>query len=681
VSVASDGTNRVMTSPDGVTWTNRTAAAANQWYGVVYGNGQYVAVSSSGTNRAMTSPDGVTWTSQATVSGGTWRSVTYGNGLFVAVAIATTGSTRIMTSPDGITWSGPVHISSVWNSITYGNGLFVAVAEGGTDRVMTSPDGVTWTARSASEANLWKAVTYGNGLFVAVSSDGTNRAMTSGKQFERIQIELKPSGSEGDGNGIYSDSDTIPPSTIATVNEYFGFQSITTSGAVLEFDDTGARTSISDPYAGSTITFTTDTLEIISPKIRFTADTLDASAVAEFIGFPTGSGGIDSTTARNTGATGEGVYSHEASNVLNFKKLVAGSGVTLTPADSSITIAATGSASPTVITPSTITSDQDNYSPTNWATATIVRISGDSMIRAITGFASAGIADGHEKKLINVGSYPVYIPGQHPDSQDSNRVNVGYDYMIFPGATCVLVYDNTANRWVITSEFRYNAKTQEYIAAPGSVTAGDWGEFIVPTVFSSGAVGTNVGTNNVFPSGFTLSTSTTASSGAYAGFPKTNAGSGTYGDSHQSIEAYVSLGHLSSGADTFFAAVRFVGGTSTGITNATNSIAIIYSHIYNSGDWSLVSIDNSGNASTFVDLQVAASIDVPILLRLEVDKGLSEARAYVNGTYAGRVTTNLPNSTSTAVNGGQIIIRRDGFDTGGTRTLRMHNLKLNYVFD
>ena len=45
----------------GVTWTPRAPEAeANQWRNVTYGNGLFVAVSSDGTNRVMTSPDGVT---------------------------------------------------------------------------------------------------------------------------------------------------------------------------------------------------------------------------------------------------------------------------------------------------------------------------------------------------------------------------------------------------------------------------------------------------------------------------------------------------------------------------------------------------------------------------------------------------------------------------------------------
>jgi hypothetical protein len=41
----------------------RTSAnETNTWSSVTYANGQYVAVADSGTNRVMTSPDGVTWT-------------------------------------------------------------------------------------------------------------------------------------------------------------------------------------------------------------------------------------------------------------------------------------------------------------------------------------------------------------------------------------------------------------------------------------------------------------------------------------------------------------------------------------------------------------------------------------------------------------------------------------------
>ncbi len=168
VAVSTDGTNRVMTSVDGVTWTAQSAAEANTWYSVTYGNGTFVAVSTDGTNRVMTSVDGVTWTAQTAAEANSWYSVTYGNGTFVAVA--GDGSHRVMTSADGVTWTArTAAAANSWRSVTYGNGTFVAVASGGTNRVMTSGDGVTWTAQTAAAANTWISVTYGNGTFVAVA--------------------------------------------------------------------------------------------------------------------------------------------------------------------------------------------------------------------------------------------------------------------------------------------------------------------------------------------------------------------------------------------------------------------------------------------------------------------------------------------------------------------------------
>ena len=83
----------------------RTSAADNNWYSVTYGDGLFVAVAYSREgNRVMTSPDGITWTSRASAADNTWRSVAHGNGLFVAVA-ETRSSNRAMTSPDLITWT------------------------------------------------------------------------------------------------------------------------------------------------------------------------------------------------------------------------------------------------------------------------------------------------------------------------------------------------------------------------------------------------------------------------------------------------------------------------------------------------------------------------------------------------------------------------------------------------
>ena len=185
VAVAYTGSgagNRVMTSPDGIAWTLRSSAADNNWHSLAYGNGLFVAVASSGIdNRVMTSPNGIVWTSRTSAANNDWNSITYGNGLFVAVSSTGIGN-RIMTSPDGINWTLQTSAAdNNWVSITFGNGLFVAVAYSGSgNRVMTSPNGINWNIRNSASDNNWYSITFGNGLFVAVASSGSgNRVMTS----------------------------------------------------------------------------------------------------------------------------------------------------------------------------------------------------------------------------------------------------------------------------------------------------------------------------------------------------------------------------------------------------------------------------------------------------------------------------------------------------------------------
>jgi hypothetical protein len=182
VAVNGSSTNRVMTSPDGITWTSRVSASGDDWHGVCYGGGLFVAVAfQGGSGKIMTSPDGITWTQRTAPASLKWRSVAYGNGLFVAVA-DDGGLSGVMTSPDGVTWTRRSHPTDKgWIYVTYGIGLFVAVSFTGTgNRVMTSPDGINWTSRATPLDSDWYCLDYGNGRFAAVAgASGASRVMTS----------------------------------------------------------------------------------------------------------------------------------------------------------------------------------------------------------------------------------------------------------------------------------------------------------------------------------------------------------------------------------------------------------------------------------------------------------------------------------------------------------------------
>jgi hypothetical protein len=193
VAVAYTGTNRVMTSPDGTSWTGgESSNEDNAWIGICWSPQLmlFVAVAESGTtNRVMTSPDGTNWTGrESSNETNGWISVCWSPELGLFVAVAQSGTTnRVMTSPDGTTWTGreSSNEDNTWYSICWSGelGLFVAVSPYGSNKVMTSPDGTTWTGTTApaNEENQWFCVCWSPelGLFLAVANSGTNRVMTS----------------------------------------------------------------------------------------------------------------------------------------------------------------------------------------------------------------------------------------------------------------------------------------------------------------------------------------------------------------------------------------------------------------------------------------------------------------------------------------------------------------------
>jgi CSLREA domain-containing protein len=184
-----DGGTLVLTSPDGVTWTQRsTAPLQRNLRGVAFGGGVYVAASNNG--RVMTSPDGVTWTERQTGNLQRLNGVAFGGGLFVAV-----GDNRtVITSADGINWTVrggiPAGLPRQLNSVTHTGTQFVVIsqdpsgANGSGAGVMTSPDGVTWTQRSVPTTQPLTGVASGGGVIVAVGiaadANGTFLSSTDG---------------------------------------------------------------------------------------------------------------------------------------------------------------------------------------------------------------------------------------------------------------------------------------------------------------------------------------------------------------------------------------------------------------------------------------------------------------------------------------------------------------------
>ena len=171
----------IITSPDGITWTERTSPSSTSWQSIVWAAEQnkFVAVGpgSSAATQVMTSSDGITWVNRTAATNRTWKAVGYSPDLNLFVASAGTGSTAglFMSSPDGITWTtrtGTRPINTFqWSSSL---GLFVGAGEvsAQTGNISTSSNGTTWTAQTTPVVSLFNDMAYSEelGMFVTTGA-------------------------------------------------------------------------------------------------------------------------------------------------------------------------------------------------------------------------------------------------------------------------------------------------------------------------------------------------------------------------------------------------------------------------------------------------------------------------------------------------------------------------------
>lgn len=323
--------------------------------------------------------------------------------------------------------------------------------------------------------------------------------------------------------------------------------------------------------------------------------------------------------------------------------ITAGTNITLSQATNNLTINATGGSSPSVITPAQITADQDNYAPTGWADATLVRLSGDNGIRAIHGFSAE--TSGEVKVLANVGSYPLYLAPEHASSTAANRIQYFEEVFLMPGQSCQIYYDGTASRWV-----PFDVPCPNYYTARKSVHY-DQMPTRVPT-----AVGENfpffmwgsITISNIDPSStipfmsWDLNTGTTASGGAGIAYVREQESMAYFGTSHIVTKAIIkSPATLGDATNNYYVFLRLANNPSSGFFTQNNSVGIYYRYSDNSGKWWLRSTNTSGT-STETDSGVTVATSTDYELMVTVNKALTEVTYFINGTVVGRTTTNLP---------------------------------------
>ena len=134
VIAVGQGGEKFISSVDGITWNGIAGTEFGPWYeAITYGNGLWVAVGrGGGADDIATSPDGVTWTIQSYPVVSSWYGVAWGDGNFVATSGG--GTPKIMSSSDGITWTdrspslyGNDRDKIEWFDVIWGGGRFVMI--------------------------------------------------------------------------------------------------------------------------------------------------------------------------------------------------------------------------------------------------------------------------------------------------------------------------------------------------------------------------------------------------------------------------------------------------------------------------------------------------------------------------------------------------------------------------
>ncbi|MEO8102392.1 MAG: Ig-like domain-containing protein, partial [Betaproteobacteria bacterium] len=176
----------VITSPDGVTWTQNNPAGYTL-YSVTWSGTQFVAVGDAGLNfqtgsfntngTILTSPDGFAWTPRNAGALGPLYGINWSGAQYVAVGGHTSTGSVIVTSPDAVTWTsrlpGINDTSYVFNhlsGISWSGSQFVVVGDAG--MIRTSPDGITWTSRNPGVTDALLSIAWSGSLFAAGMSNG-----------------------------------------------------------------------------------------------------------------------------------------------------------------------------------------------------------------------------------------------------------------------------------------------------------------------------------------------------------------------------------------------------------------------------------------------------------------------------------------------------------------------------
>lgn len=333
----------------------------------------------------------------------------------------------------------------------------------------------------------------------------------------------------------------------------------------------------------------------------------------------------------------------------DVQEITLGTGLTMT----GTTLSASSSGG-TVLSPSQITSWQNNYNPTSWGSGVqTLRLDGNSAFNFITGLTST--TGGHRVKLLNVGSNPIGMLDASTSSTAGNRFEFGgRDLVLLPGRAIELEYDGTSSRWRAAESVNIWAELGEWVNFDrielyhrnvSNIAAHHLG-YVTAT---GTAAENNGGTSGIRPriGVVTLGTGTSSSSRALVAPAAQNYRMYAFHDgtsyvNYHYYESSIRISALSDATDTYTVKCGWLNSDSASAANAeTNGLFLLYTHGTNSGQWVLRAVNNT----TITDGNSTSAVAAATWYRIKVIAYPDgTAAAYVNGTLVATLASGLPGS-------------------------------------
>ncbi|MEO0814881.1 MAG: hypothetical protein AAFY60_18610, partial [Myxococcota bacterium] len=153
----------VLTSPDGVTWTERDSDTTERLESVRYLNDAFYAV--GGASTITRSFDGISWSAVTGPGNTTLREIATDGTQFVAA-----GFNVSLRSADGVTWETIMSGPSFRFCVAFGAGRWVQSGNNGT--ISDSVDSVNWSTANNSVAASYRGCRFANNRMAFVTTAG-----------------------------------------------------------------------------------------------------------------------------------------------------------------------------------------------------------------------------------------------------------------------------------------------------------------------------------------------------------------------------------------------------------------------------------------------------------------------------------------------------------------------------